>query len=486
MRKGTDLTLFLLLVAYLVWVPMPFGSASDASQLPLVVPPLLICAAVLLLRASSGTQFRMTRPARIWTAGGILFAAVIGLQLVPMPMSLLRVLSPQSAAVWARAVRLAALADVASPRLFPITLDPSATSLHFFRVLAYLATFLAAMMLAHNARRTVMASVLAALAVFEALYAVNEAATGRYSVWGWKNTLIFGRATGTFVNPNHFAHYAAILLPMSLYLSAYAWHTAAPAGAPFGRRFAKMIESRLFPFCAGLLAALASVAAVLVSESRGAMLAIVGGLAVVGGIASRGRRAALRGVLIAVGAIAAIVAVVIFLGRTEAVNRIEQSQASQFSSRAASIVGAIRIWEMFPLFGSGAGTYQDVVLMTRATSSVVLANHAHNDYAEILATTGSLGFVIALASLVGGYVALAKNAFSEEEGEPMSWRRRAFKAAALTSIAIAMIHALGDFNFFIPANPVTLAAIAGAAVVAKESRSSRRELGEDTGSSLSD
>ncbi|HEX3068496.1 MAG TPA: O-antigen ligase family protein, partial [Thermoanaerobaculia bacterium] len=438
--------------------------------------------AVLLLRASRGTPLRMTQPGRIWTIGGILFAAVIGLQLIPMPVSLLRLLSPQSAAIWARAGRLAALANVASPSMYPITLDPSATSLHFFRVLAYLATFLAAMMLVYDVRRTVMASVLAALAVFETLYAVNEAATGRYAVWGWKNTLIFGRATGTFVNPNHFAHYAAILLPMSLYLSAYAWHTAAPAGAPFGRRFAKMIERRLLLFCAGLLAALASVAAVLVSESRGAMLAIIGGFALVGGIASPGRRAALRGVLIAIGAAVAIVAVIIFLGRTEAVNRIEQSQASQLASRAASIVGAVRIWKIFPLFGSGAGTYQDVVLMTRATSSVVLANHAHNDYAEILATTGSLGFAVALAALLGGYLALAKNAFSQEDGEPMSWRRRAFKAAALTSIAIAMIHALVDFNFFIPANPVTLAAIAGAAVVAKESQSSRPESAAESDS----
>jgi O-antigen ligase len=316
-------------------------------------------------------------------------------------------------------------------------------------------------------RRTVMASVLAALAIFEALYAVNEAASGRYAVWGWKNTLIFGRATGTFVNPNHFAHYAAILLPVSLYLSAYAWHTAAPAGALFSRRFVKLVERRLFPFSYGLLGALASVAAVLVSESRGAMLAIIGGFAVVGAIAKPGQRA-VRGVLIAGAAIIAIVAIILFLGRTETVSRIGQSQASQLGSRRASVVGAVRIWEMFPLFGSGAGTYQDVVLMTRATSSEVLANHAHNDYAEILATTGALGFVVSLASLLAGYAALASNAFSED-GEPMSWRRRAFKAAALTSIAIAMIHALVDFNFFIPANPITLAAIAGAAVVVKES-----------------
>ncbi len=469
MRKGADLGLFVLLLVYLVWVPMPFGSATDSSQLPLIVPPLVICALAALLQASKERPFRMTTPGLIWTAGAVLFAAVIGIQLIPMPLSFLRLLSPQTAAIWGRAGRLATLAGVPSPRFYPLSLAPSLTALHLARLLAYTATFLAAMILVRDmVRRTVMASVFAGLAVFEAVYAVNETATGNYAVWGWKNTLIFGRATGTFVNPNHFAHYAAILLPMSLYLSAYAWHTAAPAGALFGRRMVKLIERRIVPFSCGLLAAMASIAAVLVSESRGAMLAVIGGFAIVGGIASPGRSGAMRGLLIGGLIIAAILAVVLLLGRTEVLSRIEQSQASQLSSRRASFVGAIRMWELFPVFGSGAGTYQDVVLMTRATSSQVLANHAHNDYAEILATTGAAGFAVAVLSLLGGYAALARNAFSDG-GEPMSWRRRAFKTAALTSIAIAIIHGLVDFNFFIPANPITLAAIAGAAVVAKES-----------------
>ena len=468
-RNKTDVGLFVLLLAFLVWVPMPFGSASDASQLPLIIPPLLICAAAALLRASREPPFQLTRPGLVWTVGGVVFVLVVGLQLVPMPLRVLGILSPQSAVIWGRAERVASLAGVAAPSLHPITLDPSTTELHLFRLLAYFATFLAAVILVRdNVRRTVMACVLAAVAVFEALYAVNEAALGRYAIWGWKNTLIFGRATGTFVNPNHFAHYAAILLPMALYLSAYAWHTAAPPGALLSRRIVKLVERRFVPFSGGLLAALACVAAVLVSESRGAMLAVIGGFAIVGGIARPGKRGVLRGMLIAVAMMAVIVAAVLVLGRTETVSRLEQSNASQLNARRASVIGAMRIWEMFPLFGSGAGTYQDVVLMTRATSSDVLANHAHNDYAEILATTGALGFVVSLVSLFGGYAALARNAFGED-GEPMSWRRRAFKAAALTSIAIAMIHALLDFNFFIPANPITLAAIAGAAVVARES-----------------
>jgi len=468
-RNAAELGLFALLLAFLVWVPMPFGSASDESQPALIIPPLLICAGAALLRATRQRLFVPARAARIWSIGGALFILTIALQLLPLPMPLLRILSPASAAIWERAAHIASLAGVTVSALHPLTIDPAHTALHLYRVLAYFATFLSSMTLAHgNTRRTVLATVLASLGVFEALYAVHEARLGRYAIWGWKNTLIFGRATGTFVNPNHFAHYAAIILPMALYLSAYAWHTAAPAGATLSRRMVKLVESRFVPFAFGLLAALGCITAVLVSESRGAMLSIVGGFAVVGAMASERRHALRRGVFIAVAVCAAIAVAIVILGRTETVNRLEHSSASQLTSRRASIVGAFRIWKMFPLFGSGAGTYEDAVLMTRATSSEVLANHAHDDYAEILATTGGLGLVVSLVPLLAGFAALLRNAFGPK-GDAMSWRRRAFMAAALTSIAIAMIHALVDFNFFIPANPVTLAAIAGAAVVARES-----------------
>ena len=470
MRNAAELVLFVLLLVYLIWVPMPFGSASDASQPPLIIPPLLICAAAALLCLMRKPSLAETRPARIWLAGGVLFLLIIAIQLVPLPMPVLSILSPRSAAIWGRAAGLAGLAGVKTPALHPISIDPAQTALHLYRTLAYFATFLSSMILVRdNVRRTVLAWVLAGMGVFEALYAVHEANLGRYAVWGWKNTLIFGRATGTFVNPNHFAHYAAIVLPMALYLSAYAWHTAAPPGATFGRRVVKLVEKRFMLFACGLLAALGCITAVLVSESRGAMLAIIGGVSIVGAMASDKGHPLVRGLLIALAVSAAIAAAIVVLGHTETVSRLEHSQASQLNARRASAIGALRIWEMFPLFGSGAGTYENVVLMTRATSSEVMANHAHDDYAEILATTGALGFIVSLVSLLGGFAALARNAFGQH-GEPMSWRRRAFKMAALTSMAIAMIHALVDFNFFMPANPITLAAIIGAAVVAMPAR----------------
>jgi hypothetical protein len=467
MRKAVDIALFVCLLAFLVWVPMPFGSASDPSQPFLLLPPLLICAAAALARAFRRTPFQPTRPARIWIAGGVLFTAAVALQLVPMPMPLLLAISPKSAEIWSAAGHIAALVGVSTARLHPITIDPAETTLHLYRVLAYFATFLAALLLVRDRiERTIFAAVLSAVAVFEAVYAVREAALGRFAIWGWKNTLIYGRPTGTFVNPNHFAHYAAIILPMALYLSAYAWHSAAPAAAPFGRRLAAMMERHLVTFGFGLLASLGCIAAVLVSESRGALLAVVGGFAVTGALASGTNRALTRGMLIAFAISAAIIAAIVFLGRTGTLTRFETSRVSQIEARRASIAAAARIWQMFPIFGSGAGTYEDAVLMASAHGSDIIYNHAHDDYAEILGTTGALGFIVSVVPLLAGFAALTRNAFAAD-GEPMSWRRRAFKAAALTSMAIAMLHALVDFNFFIPANPITLAAIAGAAVAAK-------------------
>src|SRR5712691_5605207 len=121
MRNAAELVLFVLLLAFLIWVPMPFGSASDAAQPLLIIPALLICAAATVLRVTRQPMFAQTRPGRLWIIGGVLFTLVIALQLLPLPTTLLGVLSPQSAAIWVRAARLAGLAGLSVSSLHPIT-----------------------------------------------------------------------------------------------------------------------------------------------------------------------------------------------------------------------------------------------------------------------------------------------------------------------------------------------------------------------------
>src|SRR3954451_3276987 len=111
-RRATvaEISCLTLLLGYLIWVPLPFGSASDAALTPLVVPALLCALAAAL--ASRFTLAGATAAGRIWLFGGALSLAFTALQLLPLPMPLLRFASPESARMWGAADRIAALAGL--------------------------------------------------------------------------------------------------------------------------------------------------------------------------------------------------------------------------------------------------------------------------------------------------------------------------------------------------------------------------------------
>jgi O-antigen ligase len=327
-----------------------------------------------------------------------------------------------------------------------------------------LATFTcSALLVRHHIRRMLLAAVLCLAALFETFYGVREAVIQRYAIWGWVNRLIFNRVTGTFVNPNHFAHYIAIVLPMAMFLIAISWRDAGPPQVKVMRRLAMLVEHQLFRVGFALLAVGACLAAMLLASSRGALLALAAGFLGCGALLP-GRRVA-RVTLAAAAGIIVLTALVFFLGIGRTVGRFTPSAGERetFGGRRVGITAAVRVWERFSIMGSGLGTFARVVSMEQREDLDRLYNHAHNDYIELAATAGTLGIVIALVTLLGGYVTLVRMTFGASSKE-LSWRRRAFQAAALTSILIAMVHALVDFNFFIPANPATLVAIAGAAV----------------------
>jgi O-antigen ligase len=482
-NRAAEGALLVLFLAWLIWLPMPFGSVIARARLPLIAVPLALCSMAALLRLFRGSEAAHTTAWRIWTIGSVLFLAVVALQLIPLPMPLLRLLSPQSANIWAgsdhvrQALSLSGQASGQAESLsyvHPLSIDPAATLREWFRILALFATFqTSALLIRTHGRRIALAVALIASASFELLYGVNEAALRRYEIWGWKNKLIFNRVTGTFVNPNHFAHYLAIIFPVCLFLAAWAWHQAA-AGAPFGRRVARLIEKNVLPFGIAVLGALGCLAGILVGQSRGALLALFSGMAVTAMVAmsrmqlfrySRRRRALFAAAGVIASAII-IFSLVVFLGRERTIQRFtpDEGETITLVGRTVGAKIAFGVWRQFPVIGSGAGTFVNASSMAQIDNLKTLFDHAHDDYLEIAATTGTIGFAIAVIALVAGWWSLVRATFGAAADG--SFRRRAFQAAALTSITVAMIHALFDFNFFIPANPATLAAIAGAAVSA--------------------
>lgn len=453
---------------WLVWLPMPFGSVIERARVPLIALPLFVCTLAALLRLyATRDRTNTAQPTRawlIWGNGALLFLAYAALQLVPLPPSLLRAASPESHAIWTTGARLASLAGAPAAASHPITIDPHATAFEVLRFAALLATFLvAALLIRTHALRSALAMVLCAAAMFESLYGLREAALQRYEIWGWVNRLIFHRVTGTFVNPNHFAHYIAIVLPMALFLAAVTWHLTGNDEVPISRRIVRLVEHHLLRTSFAVLAAVACVAAILLAQSRGALLALTAGLLAVGAMLP-GRRMS-RVVLIGAASVVLLATLVLYLGPERTIKRFLPTEVERatFVGRRTGIGAAVSLWQRFSIFGSGLGTFERLASMEQRADVEKLYHHAHNDYAELAATGGTIGFTIAIVTLLGGYAALLRATFGAGARE-LTWRRRAFQAAALASLTIAMVHALFDFNFYIPANPATLAAILGAAV----------------------
>ncbi|HYK05981.1 MAG TPA: O-antigen ligase family protein [Thermoanaerobaculia bacterium] len=459
------LTLFFV---WLAWLPLPFGSNVPSARLPLIAVPLLLCAIAAAIRLYAtrdrSTSIEPTRAWLIWGNGALIFLLAGALQLIPLPNELHQALSPDSYAIRTSAARIASLAGVSGASTFPLTVDPRATSLELFRLAAIVATFItAALLIRSRARRVSLAMVLCASAAFQALYGVREAALQRYEIWGWTNKLIFNRVTGTFVNPNHFAHYLAIVLPLALFVMAAAWRLAGPRELPLGRRLLSLLEQHILTAGFALFAAVSCVTGILLAQSRGTLLSLGAGVLAVAAMLP-GRRIA-RVAFSAAAGLVLFSALVLFLGPERTVGRFipNEFERQTLVGRRIGIESAIALWQRFSVFGTGLGTFERMVSMEQKQDLGKIYHHAHNDYAEIGATGGTLGFTIAVVTLLGGYVALVRMTFGAAAQE-LSWGRRAFQAAVLASLTIAMVHALFDFNFFIPSNPPTLAAMCGAAV----------------------
>lgn len=112
---------------------------------------------------------------------------------------------------------------------------------------------------------------------------------------------------------------------------------------------------------------------------------------------------------------------------------------------------ALKLFAQAPIFGNGAGSFRSLFPpMRTADLSAKFYDHAHNDYAQILAEYGLVGAAIILLQLVLAY----KSAFA-------ALRKRTDKLASglafscIFGLSALLLHGIADFNFQIPANAAT-------------------------------
>jgi O-antigen ligase len=125
--------------------------------------------------------------------------------------------------------------------------------------------------------------------------------------------------------------------------------------------------------------------------------------------------------------------------------------------------GRARLWaetvpliRAYPVFGCGLGGYETAFMRFKSFEPLVTDDFAHNDYLQLLAELGLVGFAIGAAlALSVVRTAVQKALGSADAGT------RYFAVACAGALAAILVHSVADFNLYIPANAMLLAWIAG-------------------------
>ena len=304
--------------------------------------------------------------------------------------------------------------------------------------------------------RRVLILVLAGLAVFESMYGIWQALSRSDAIFHWVRPSTYqGRASGTFICPNHLSGCLEIILGLVAARVAYVKAEA----ASFERSMLVKV---------GLIYAVVVMAAgIAFSQSRAGWLATIAGLFLVAVWGRRmsgrvlGRMAILALVLAGVGAL-----LLNTEGGWKRFNSTFQVQPtgdlkladSTLGGRVFMWKGTLEMVKEHPVLGSGPGSWQWLYQLRRHPSQGH-PEFAHNDYLNLLSDYGVVGGIIFAWMLVAffrhAWVLTRKGAPDEQ---------RAFAVGAAAAVTALLIHSWFDFNLHIPANSVLLAAVMGTMV----------------------
>jgi O-antigen ligase len=341
------------------------------------------------------------------------------------------------------------VAGLSIPAWNAISADPYQTR---FVVLQFTALALAILLIDRYAntesRLRVLVHVILAVAVTSAIYGILRQTIQRDT--GFVLPLLRpGAGYGQFINKNHFAYLMEMAFGLGLGLIAF---------GGVKRKHATLYVALLLPIWTALV----------LSNSRGGILAMILQLVIAvlmlsyfkwtttenAFLVRASRSVAIRIALIMV-LIVALGLGIIWVGGDRLLSNFEAVSGEFSSDPIVSSGGVTRneIWRAtlktitdHPVVGVGFGGYWIAVTAHHNASGTMTPQEAHNDYLELLASGGLVGFAIAIWFFVIALRMIRSNLHTA------SRTRKALCLASVVGLSGALLHSFFDFGLHLMAN----------------------------------
>ena len=317
------------------------------------------------------------------------------------------------------------------------------------RLLVYALLFFVAMNNLHKSEWTQLALyVLVFTGAVIAIYGIVQVIAGLDHVWHFDRPEQYtGRGSGTFINPNHFAGFLGMLLPVCL---------------------AALLTGRVSQPMRILLgySSLLLLGGVAVSMSRGGWISTSLASAAVIVVLGWRRQFRLRGILLSCVVFGLIGA---FLLKSDfAQDRLrhvnQPGTTGHVGSRAEWWGAAVEVWQEEKLLGVGPGHFDHRFPEHRPERLQSRPVRVHNDYLNTLVDWGLVGMLLVglmLGTMVSGIIKSWK--YSQRTSTGLSAKtsnRAAFVLGSTLGLGSIALHSFVDFNLHIPSNAMLAATLA--------------------------
>ncbi len=428
---------FVLLLALLIWSPIPFGSNRPWAEAFFATAVFSLLAVVFLAELWSASP-QDSRTVDLKPGCWLMVAWLLWmvLQVIPLPAAVIQ--------------RVSIIAhDVQAPVLDPgqwmtISIDPGSSIAMILRISAVFAIMSLMFLLLSTRRRLLaFALVLVTGGLLEAIVGLGIYWSGAADLTAHIDSRDTIGPVGTYISRNHFAGFLEMALAMNMGLILIVFKAEVSGSGWRGR--IQNLSAQILSFRALLLTAqIVMFAALILSGSRGGVLALLIAACIV--VVMVAKDNGWRAVRAWTPVLLAVIGALAWFGGGAFVSRIGSLGLS--SNRLDLAAVSLGIISDFPLTGSGAGTFRWVFPMYKDIGfGDLFYEHAHNDFLEIAIEQGLIGLALFLG-LVGWLLYRTYRVYRERHDRLARGVSLGVILAGLSLLGHSMI----DFNLQIPAN----------------------------------
>jgi len=455
-KFNSESIVFYFFVALLVWMPLPVASAR-VWFLSIAEVWLFTLAIILVFRYWQGKLIISD----IWLKTKVVhylfiaYLVFIILQLIPLPVFLIDLISP---------ARLASVQLVLPDVQWLSLSENHHESFSFFVESVFYYTIFIFTLLFINSRARVNFLTWAIIysVLFQAMYGSVMTLSGIEYGFFFEKYAYIGVATGTFINRNHLAGYLnmGIAVGIGVLIAGLGKENTLRTVRQWSRKIVQLLLSKKAQL--RIYIALCTIALVL-THSRMGNAAFFISLTVAALLALKLTLHARKTMLFLVVSIIIIDLLIVssWFGLEKVAERLEKT-STDTEQRDEVALYTLNQWSDYFITGSGGGTYHYIFPKYRGFEIKPHYYHAHNDILEFAAETGIIGIVLLISIVLLSLFTAIK---------ALSLRRESLMIGlaftATMAILALSIHSFVDFNLQVPANAATFMVILALAWIAR-------------------